>query len=317
MMRLVQFVSVVLFSTMSFGIHADELDIWLDKMMHAMKMNNYEGTLVLRQADTLQTLYVQHGMDERGMWESLESLNGEARQVIRQNGRVTTIFPGRELVIVSESSAVSSLHPSLPKNREVLKKLYRMKLGGEDRVARKQAQILELIPKDQYRYGFKYWLEKDTGLLLKCDLLDEQGKIVEQLMFSDLRLLDKSPGVQSLPEQMKQYRVVDMDAGNQQQTSSIWKVQKLPTGFMLTRSTTKPARHNKGIVHHLVYSDGIASVSVFVEKHQSDEQSLVGESSMGAVNVYSLHQNSDHITAIGEVPLDTVRMIAQSVERVE
>ena len=316
-MRLVQFLGSMLLSTAGLAVYAEDMDAWLDKMVQAMKMNNFEGTLVVRQADNLQTLYVQHGMDETGMWESLESLNGEARKVIRRNGRVTTIFPARELVVISNSSASSALHPALPENRDVLKKLYSMKLHGEDRVARRQARVLELIPRDQYRYGFKYWLEKDTGLLLKCDLLDENGKIVEQLMFSEVHMLDQSPARRLTSGELDKYRIIDMDEGTEQGRSQAWQAQNLPSGFKLTRSSIKASRQNGSTVHHMVYSDGIASVSVFIEKHHPDEKSLLGESQMGAVNAYSLHNNSDHITAIGEVPLNTVRMIAQSLQRVE
>ena len=316
-MRFSQSVSAILFMGISLGLQAEALDAWLDKMMHAMKTSNYEGTLVIRQADKLQALHVQHGMDEQGsMWESLESLNGEARKVIRQNDRVTTIFPARELVIVSQNSNASSFHNSFPSNIEILKNHYTIKLAGEDRVARMPAQVLELMPRDQYRYGFRYWLAKDSGLLLKCDLLDEQGNIVEQLMFSDLKMLEASPQKQSSLKQPDNFKVVDLDAGHQQ-AEDLWIAHKLPNGFMLTRSSIKPSANNQGVVHHMVYSDGIASVSVFIEKHHPDEKTLLGESRMGAVNAFSLHHNSDHITAIGEVPLNTVRMIANSVQRVK
>ncbi|MDH5483885.1 MAG: MucB/RseB C-terminal domain-containing protein [Gammaproteobacteria bacterium] len=296
-------------------VQADELDVLLKKMMQASKNNNYEGVLVVRHADQLDAMRVQHGKNDKGVWESMESLTGEPRQVIRQQDQVTTIFPQRHLVTVSHNLDASSLHPQLPDNIELLKKFYKLKLMGASRVANRDAETLQLTPKDQYRYGFKFWLDKDTGLLLRCDLLDEKLNVVEQLMFSELSIIDQLPDNALAMDAFKGFKQVDLDEGRQQSLTHQWQAKKLPAGFMLTRMSINTGAQEP--VHHLVYSDGMASVSVFIEKHTSDETSLMGDSSMGAVNAYSFHREGNHITAIGEVPVATVRMIGQSVEAVK
>ena len=122
---MLRLVNVLILSLLSSVVQADAaVDALLDKMMLAMKMSNYEGTLVIRQNDKLQAMHVKHGMDDNGIWESLESLSGEARQVIRQNGKVTTIFPIRKLITVSHNQSSFPLHPQLPENRQALKDLY-------------------------------------------------------------------------------------------------------------------------------------------------------------------------------------------------
>ena len=310
MLRLLSVITLVLLSS---ATQADAVDALLDKMMHAMKMNNYEGTLIVRQKDKLQAMHVKHGMNDNGMWESIESLSGESRQVIRQNNKVTTIFPARKLITVSHNRDSFPLHPQLPENRQVLKKLYHLRLTGKGRIAKKDTQILAVTPKDKYRYGYKYWLDTETGLLLKCDLLDEQGQVIEQLMFSDLNILPRSPRSHDLLDEARQYQVVDLDQGKEVRTASRWKVQRLPTGFVLTRSVAKMSPKNKDMVQHMTYSDGMSSVSVFIEKHIPEKMALEGVSSMGAVNAYGLPINNFHVTAIGEVPVATVRMIAESV----
>ena len=122
----------------------------------------------------------QHGIDKNGVWESLEFLNGESRKVIRTKDTVQTIFPERELVTISHETEISPLHPQLPEDFSSLKKHYDIKLAGKGRIARKPTQILEIKPRDRYRYGFKFWLDMDTGLLLKCDLMDDKGTVIEQ-----------------------------------------------------------------------------------------------------------------------------------------
>ncbi len=294
-------------------VQAEAVDSLLDKMIQSKKTNNYEGTLVIRQVDNLQAMHIKHGVDESGIWESLESLSGEKRQVIRKNGKVTTVFPERHLVTISRDQKISPFHPQLPENRHVLKQLYKLTLAGQGRVANKDAQILKVTPKDNYRYGYKFWLEKDTGLLLKCDVMDEQGKVVEQLMFSELNILPQSPETNLLLEKTKQYRVVNLDSGHESQTGSHWYAKYLPKGFVLTRSHLKSGVHGKGFVRHIVYSDGMASVSVFVEKQQPAKTGLKGISKMGAINAYSMPVNSYHVTVIGEVPVATVRLIGESI----
>jgi len=314
--------NVLILFLLSSTAQAGAVDDLLDKMMAAMKTNNYEGTLVIRQQDKLQVMHVKHGMDKNGMWESLESLSGEPRQVIRQNNKVTTIFPLRKLITVSSNQNAFPLHPQLPENRLVLKKLYNLKLVGEDRVAKKDTQILAVIPKDKFRYGYKYWLDKKTGLLLKCDLLNEQGQVIEQLMFSDLNVLPGASRTHSLIDQASEYKRIDLDQseGNNNiadqskaaQTSIQWDAKKLPAGFVLIRAEVKNSSHGDGLVQHFTYSDGMSSVSVFAERHRPDEMALKGISQMGAVNAFGLPVKDYHVTAIGEVPVATVRMIAES-----
>ena len=312
-MYFIRLFSITALILMPFLASAEEVDGLLDKMTQAIKLNNYEGTLVIRQADKLQAMHVKHGVDKSGIWESLESLSGEKRQVIRKNGKVTTIFPERHLITISRDQKVSPFHSRLPENRDALKQFYKLTLAGQDRVANKDSQILKIMPRDNYRYGYKFWLEKDTGLLLKCDLMDERGKVVEQLMFSELKILPSSPETNLLLEKTKQYRVVDLDSGRKSQKSSHWQARYLPEGFMLTRSNVKLSTHGEGFVQHIIYSDGMASVSVFVEKNMPEKISLEGVSKMGAVNAYSAPFNGHHVTVIGEVPVATVRLIGESM----
>ena len=309
-------VNMLILLLLSLNVHADAVDDLLDKMMQATRLNNYEGTLIIRQQDKLQAMYVKHGTNEKGMWDSLDSLSGESRQVIRKNDTVTTIFPARKLITVSHSQSSFPLHPQLPENRNELKKLYQLQLTGVDRVARKEAQILTVMPKDKYRYGYKYWLDSQTGLLLKCDLLDEQGAIIEQIMFSDLNIMPQSPQSHVLQDQAKDYRVIDLDQHSETENRPVmqWKAERLPDGFMLTSAIEKSSAHSQGKVQHMTYSDGMSSVSVFVEQFRPETMALKGESRMGAVNAFGLAIDDFHVTAIGEVPVATVRMIAESVQ---
>lgn len=318
-------------------VHADEVENWLGRMQQALDTQNFQGTLIIRQHDQLHAMRVVHGHGEpgEGSWDTLESMNGEHRRVIRRDAMVVTLFPDKNIATRIHDSMGRDmkslpLHPQLPQNLASLKQIYQLQLAGEDRVAGWPAQIIELLPRDRYRYGFRLWLARDNGLLLRCDLLGEQGNVIEQVMYSQLSIIKQvpPPGVPDLTN----WRVIDLDAGRQSPQpqsdtgTETWSVAQLPDGFRLIQSVSMPAMAAEELaagnpeaqppqVRHLIYSDGMTSVSVFVEQRVPDNKLLVGVSRMGAVNAFGQSLNGHHVTVIGEVPMLTVRQIAQSIIR--
>jgi sigma-E factor negative regulatory protein RseB len=277
--------------------------------------NNYEGTFVLRKADKMMTMHVVHGVDDRGVWESMESLNGEARKIVRHNNEVMSIYPGRKLVTVSQMGDKPGLHPILPENLDKLGRHYAIEQLGNDRIAGRNTSVLNLQPKDAFRYGYKYWLDKDTGVLLKCDLLDEKDEIVEQMMYTSfINHAEVPASAFQLPE-LKDYTRKEVNKDKGEPASIGWRVTNLPEGFMLTQSTSRPSGESESL--HLMYSDGLASVSVFIEPGDNSPHYLEGASTMGALNAYGKRINGVQVTVMGEVPEATVALIAHSMERAQ
>lgn len=287
----------------------------LEKMTAAGEGLNYRGVFVLRKADKLTTMRVEHGRDERGVWESLESLNGEARKVIRFNEEIISIYPERNLLTVSRSKNKVSLHPTLPENIDKLEAYYKISRLEDDRIADHATAVLDVMPNDKYRYGYRYWLDTDTGVLLKCDLLNEKGKVVEQMMFTMLEYLPKAPESAFAEIDVKGYERQILDKGRVAVTNADWHVTGLPAGFMLTHSSLRQSDNAESL--HLVYSDGLASVSVFIEQGKKSPHQLDGISSMGGLNVYGMRVGEYSVTVMGEVPVATVMQIARSTQRVK
>ena len=302
---------------------ADSVDVWLQRMQQALATQNFQGTLVIRQHDQLHTMHVVHGHGEppgQNSWDTLEALNGEPRRVIRRDALVITLFPGKNLATRIHDQPALPLQPQLPLDLAKLKELYTFQLAGEDRVAGWPAQIIEMLPRDQYRYGFRLWLARDNGLLLRSDLLAEQGKVVEQVMYSQLATLKQipPPGVPDL----KNWQVIDLDADQPlaDDEDAVWSVSQLPVGFHLVQTRrmvpSEPDSSDSetdSSVQHLLFSDGMTSVSVFVEQPAADKKLLVGVSRMGAINAFGQAFDGHHVTVMGEVPVITVRQIAQSI----
>jgi sigma-E factor negative regulatory protein RseB len=302
----------------------------LQGMSVADQEQNYQGIFILRKSDNLSTLRVTHGSDENGVWESLEALNGEPRKVVRRDNRVVSVFPGRKLVTIRNNARKQPLHWQLPENITQLERSYSIKQLADDRIANHPTLVVDLLPNDKLRYGYRYWIDKNTGMLLRCDLVAEDDTVVEQMMFTSLDYLSQPP---QPPFDLKQFQyyeqqLLDEPEIDVEQSASLrWAVNELPNGFMLTQSTmrysqlsdaqnaVKQEKRQPDLLH-LVYSDGLASVSVFIEKDQGSGKHLYGASTVGAVNAFGNPVDDYFVTVVGEVPVKTVRSMAQSTVRV-
>jgi len=333
------FVAFFLFliSPNSFAGHLFDI---LQRMSEADQKQNYQGTFILRKSDNLSTLRVTHGSDDKGIWESLEALNGEPRKVVRRDNKVVSVFPGRELVTIRLNAKKQPFHPKLPENITQLELFYSINQLADDRIANHQTLVVDLIPNDKLRYGYRYWIDKNTGMLLRCDLVTEDNTVVEQMMFTSLDYLAQAPD-QSFDlkqfEHFKQQLIDEPEVDVRNSASLQWEIKMLPKGFMLTQSTMRHSQtsappsaahasaaknvENKEAQQlnllHLVYSDGLASVSVFIEKNHGDVKHLQGGSTMGAVNAFGAPAEDYFVTVVGEVPAKTVQSMAQSVVKVK
>ncbi len=312
--------------TFSANSYAGDLFDMLQRMSDADQNQNYQGIFILRKSDKLSTFKVLHGNDEEGVWERLETLDGESRQVIRRNNKIVSIYPERELVTIRHRENNPPLHLQLPDNIKQLDNYYTIQRLDDDRIANHPTLVVDLLSKDQYRYGYRYWVDKNTGMLLRCDLLAVDNTVVEQMMFVSLKYLKSSPEDSFEIASIKQYKrqVLDEHEVNVLPSTQLkWVVKMLPKGFMLTQSTMRHSQSpatSKNVTTdllHLVYSDGLASVSIFIEEDQGEDKHLQGTSTMGAVNAYG-HSVGDHfVTVVGEVPITTVQSMARSTVKLQ
>ncbi len=322
------FVAFFLLSISSNSFAGHLFDV-LQRMTDADQQQNYQGTFILRKSDDLSTLRVTHGSDDKGVWESLEALNGEPRKIVRRDNKVISVFPNRELVIIRSNAKKQPLHWQLPENISQLESSYSIKQLADDRIANHPALVVDLVPNDKFRYGYRYWIDKNTGMLLRCDLVNENNKVVEQMMFTSLSYLAQPPPSSFDLRQFQNYKqqLLDEPEISAEHSAPLqWAVNGLPEGFMLTQSTMRYSqlsnaqnasdqKQRKPDLLHLVYSDGLASVSVFIEKNEGIEKHLNGVSSMGAVNAFGNPVGDYFVTVVGEVPVQTVRSMAQSTVR--
>ncbi len=172
------------------------------------------------------------------------------------------------------------------------------------------------LPKDDYRFGYQLWIDLESKLLLKSELKNKEGTPLEQFFFAKLQIIEEIPDEWLKPEisgvgytwhdnSSEDFPVHKGDVS--------WKVTWMPDGFVMSDQEKQSVEESQMPVEHLMYSDGLATVSVFVEKIDKGVNVVTGASSMGGVNTFSTMTDSYLITAIGEVPRDTVKLFAKSV----
>lgn len=291
---------------------------WLDKMSRAQQALNYHGTFVYFHDGQIESIKVAHTSSAKGERERLVHLNGSAREVVRNNDIVTCIFP-EDRVVVMEKRQGKDLSPLLKAGSlEEFDKYYHvMLMEGGGRIAGREARLVEVRPIDGYRYGHRFWIS-DEGLLLRSDLLDERQQLVEQIMFTEIHVVDEVPHQLLIPEvdikQFTWYRQDEVQEERQSPGKGHWKLTAMPQGFKLkAHHNRKPATGEESPVEHLLISDGLASISVFIERAKDGPQEH-GSFRMGALNVHTLVFAGHHVTVLGDVPLPTVRMIAESIQ---
>jgi sigma-E factor negative regulatory protein RseB len=293
---------------------AQEARDWLERMTRAVDELNYRGTFVHVLDGTVETLHIVHRNADGRSAERILSLGGPGREIVRQGALVQGIFPDRRVVLFETRSDVSPLVSALPSSTADLEPHYEISLGGSDRVAERAVQVLEIKPRDEYRYGYRLWLDQETAMPLQSTLIDEQGDVVEQILFTDIEVPADIPASALEPTiDTTGFTTLRASESTPLAAEIPWRAAAVPGGFKLSVATQGPMAGSDTPVEHLVYSDGLATVSVFIEAPATNADVQDGFSTAGSMNAFSLTLRGRKVTAVGEVPRQTVRTIASSL----
>lgn len=289
----------------------------MQKMSDAMRTLSYRGNFVYMHENQLESMQITHYRDEDGEKERLVSLNGEAREIIRDNQNLTCIWPSSRKVVV-DSSRKNSFSPIfIPDDIKRLQKFYHMNKLGYDRIADMDTVVVHIDPRDRYRYGMKFWINRSNHLMMKSSLINEDGREVEQVMFTSIEVFDDDakPLFDIMPRIDENYTRIQYHRGKEATAvadSSAWQLETMPGGFFRESVLRRELPESGQVVHQMVFTDGLASLSIFIEKNTSETPQ--GGTSMGAVNAFIRIVNNHSVTAIGEVPAITVQEVAKAVK---
>lgn len=284
---------------------------WLQKMASAAHRINYSGTFVYRHDGYMETSRIVHISDASGEHEKLEVLDGPPREIIRDNDEVVCYKLENKAVIVERRKAHKSFPALLPEQLSGIGEIYAIKLGGMERVAGYDCQNVMLEPRDIYRYGHRLCADSASGLLLKASTLNEKNEVVDQFFFTQASI-----GGDIDPEQLKSKYAVKQAVSLQAREAQAdpgWVVKSPPAGFKKIMALKRAFPGKKFPTNHMVFSDQLAAVSIFIEPLAGILKPVSGLSSQGAINVYTRPVGEYQVTVLGEVPAATVTQIGNSV----
>ena len=282
---------------------------WLRKIYEATQKLSYSGTFVYQSGERSETSRITRYVDANGDIEKLEVLDGTPREIVRTKNTVRCYLPGSKVVKVEHRSAERGFPALLPARVSALSRNYEVSLGAPRRIAGYHCQAVVLTPKDELRYGYRLYADRSSGMLVKVVTVDPSGHDIEAIMFTQLRLGHVTRDMVRPRHTAGSWKIED--AAATPATLDGWKVGVELPGFdkvveLRRRLESKPVRQ-------IVYSDGLAAVSVFIEPLEG-RTPPTGLATLGAINIYTREVAHHMVTVVGEAPAASVKRIADGVE---
>jgi len=298
----------------AFGAEPKE---WLERMNHALTTRNYIGVFTHNHGGRVETLRIIHRVRGRDVSERLLSLDGPGREFIREGNELTCYFPDKRTVLVERRAPDGPLLGAIPAIDDGDSLVYEIRGGQRERLLGRTTRVVALHPRDQYRYGYRLWIDEQTSMPLKTQLCDQSGQVIEQIVFSNIDLPERIPDSMFKPQVdastyhwLRAERAMVVTSA----TPALWEAMRLPPGFRMATRSAQAMPGSSEPVAHLVYTDGIASVSVFVEPRKANSAGAEGPARVGSSSAYSTVVDGHQVTAVGEVPPSTVELIAKQVK---
>lgn len=289
---------------------------WIQAARNAAQRINYTGTIIYQAGGEITSSRITHVFDDGQSHERIQTLDGKPREYLRKrsdsNDEVQCLIPESKKIVV-ETRSVEESFPALSSASpdEILQR-YEARLGPVDRVAGFDAQVLALEPRDSARYAYRLWLDRSTGLLLRAQTLNERREVIEQIAFGDVRIGERIDRAALKPAWSTDgWSVVRSDYRKTDLAKQGWIVPT-PAGFRKTKEVVR--RMHAADAMQVVFADGLATVSVFIEPNAPGAEPHATVQMHGPTSAFSRRMGEALVTVVGEVPPGTIRAVAQSVE---
>ncbi len=290
---------------------------WLTKINQAAASLSFSGVFVYAHDGQIEAMQVVRRVADGVLRERLYSLNGEPREIVRDNERIWSYLPEQNIGVHDYRQVFAGGFPrKMPGDLQRLEQNYHFTTGGVDRIADRMARRIDVIPNDGYRYGYRLWADLESGLLLRSELIGEGQQVMEQVQFVAIDL-DSAISDRALQTTTGREKLVwyGGDAGRSSAVTeaSKWQFKQLPAGYRLSNHIRRMSPTEGAEVEHLVVTDGLATVSVFIKPTRRGRRDRQGASRMGAVHAYHKTIHNHRITVLGEAPAKTVKFLATEV----
>jgi sigma-E factor negative regulatory protein RseB len=318
---------------------ADEPADILIKAAEAARTQTFQGIVIYRDDDRMEAMRVVHRYRDGHESERVTSLNGEQRDIFREDNRVWCVLPKDQMLQMQRPPLKGFLSQLSAERLKELAPMYELRSLGNERVAARDCAGVAIAPRDNLRYGYEVWADKVSGLPLRISMVDSAGRPIEQLMFTQIEY----PA--SIPDQAfttvlntAKYKVIPRDlppppppevsgalpppagapvddAAMQPQAGAYpgWTFEHLPQGFRVVMHDEGAQIEGLGPSSHTLLSDGLSVISIFKEDNLLDKRHFRGLVHMGALQVYGRMIDGYDVTVVGEAPIETIRMIGDGL----
>jgi sigma-E factor negative regulatory protein RseB len=316
---MLRFIGALFLSLLSTaGLAADDAWLNLQKSAYAARELNYQGVFVYQNGKQKSSVQITH-MNSAGreMTRNVvldnSSQANQPREVYSQGSDIVIMRQNNQKMVIEKRRGQNLFPAMLPTDLRAIKASYHATLGPKEYIAGREAQVIDLISNDALRYSYKIWTDTEYGLLLKMTLVDNNNKTLEQIEFTQLSTLNSQDvnWFQPKIDVSKSYEMQDKTAVNH--VDSDWIIAELPIGYVKVdhRALVVPGKTTP--VDQMIFSDGISSVSVFIEPLNKGMRPKTGRMGIGPTNVCAHVLDGYQITVVGEVPPATVMQIARAV----
>lgn len=304
------------------GPHERSVGEWLVRLQQASRVPSFVGTFVVTSATgAMSSARIWHVCEGDVQLERIEALSGIPRSIFRRNQSVVTFYPQARVAITDQRDAGGAFPNLLTANSSAsIADHYVAKELGQSRVAGFDADVVYLKPRDDLRYGYRIWSERNTGLVIKTQTVDAKGAVLEQSAFSELQLNARVPAVKltRMMERTEGYKVEKPSRVATTPAAEGWALSSEVPGFRSQSCYRHTADQSSGMVQW-VFSDGLATVSLFMEPFDAHRHTAEGVAAMGATHTMTKRlpdaQGPWWVTAVGEVPPGTLKALASRLQR--
>ena len=305
---------------------AREMRAWLLRIHEAAGKRNFQGTFVVSGGGAVSSARIAHYCEGGNQFERIESLDGQMRHVFRHNDVVQTVWPASRVAVVEQSQLLTSFPALLQAGDDRIGDFYEVKPQGSDRVAGHEANVLVVQPRDQNRFGYRLWSDKASGLLLRADVVNERSEVLETSAFSDVTIgIRAQPETVLLPmKRLDGYRVIRPMLKPTQLEAEGWTLRDPPApGFRQVSCVRRPMDGPGDVagepsaepVLQAIYSDGLTYVSLFIEPYNPQRHQRALVATTGATQTLMRRQGDWWLTVVGDVPIATLKLFANGLER--
>jgi sigma-E factor negative regulatory protein RseB len=288
---------------------------WLRKIHDATQKLSYSGTFVYQNGTRSETSRIVRYVEGGGDIEKVEVMDGVPREIVRTRDTVRCYLPGNKVVKVEkrvDGGTERSFPALLPERIATLARHYDISLGETHRIAGYDCRAVELTPRDNLRYGYRLYADQASGMLLRAVTVDANGEPVEQFTFTELKLGGVTRDMVKPRHAARSWRVED--AGVTYQRLAGWGLSSELPGFRKIVELKRRLGDSRSAAQ-MVYSDGLAAVSVFIESLEGRSAPVrPGLASMGAIHIYTREVANHMVTVVGEAPAASVQRIGNAVE---